>query len=222
MSLLRLDYSSGADIIPANSKRSQTNNNAKSLQADALYGSLASKTKCKLTLAGAIGVPEGHRSAPSDIRISLDMRPRDARGSMAHMTNSPTLSVMSSRSGVQTRRNTQPSPAITSSATMDDEMKGLSSASGSGSGSSEMFSWPFKEALQTRRIVLVEDCSSLISGYPIRVWDELPNAAVVVPIANDSDEGVPSAVIVIGLSIRRPFDEDYESFLVRLFNAARG
>jgi hypothetical protein len=63
--------------------------------------------------------------------------------------------------------------------------------------------------------VLVEDCSSLIEGFPVRVWDELPNAAVVVPIANDSDEGIPSAVIVIGLSIRRPFDDDYEAFLVR-------
>jgi hypothetical protein len=96
-----------------------------------------------------------------------------------------------------------------SSAQMDDEMVGTPSATGA-----DVESWPFAEALQTRRIVLVEDCSSLIAGYPIRVWDELPTAAVVIPVASDSDEGVPSAVIVIGLSIRRPFDEDYESFLV--------
>lgn len=50
------------------------------------------------------------------------------------------------------------------------------------------------------------------------VWDELPNAAIVVPIANDSDDGVASAVLVIGLSIRRPFDEDYESFVVSTAN----
>jgi hypothetical protein len=59
----------------------------------------------------------------------------------------------------------------------------------------------------------VENCSELIEGYDIKVWDELPNAAVVIPIANDSDDGVPTAVMVVGLNIRRPFDDDYESFL---------
>jgi hypothetical protein len=74
--------------------------------------------------------------------------------------------------------------------------------------------WPLKEALQSRRLVLIEDCAALIEGYGIRVWDELPNAAIVVPVSSDSDEGVSSAVLVIGLSIRRPFDDDYESFIV--------
>lgn len=119
------------------------------------------------------------------------------------------MSGRSSLSGAPSRR-VEFSPAMASIPQLDDEMQGGSSST----GSPDLDYWPFKEALQTRRIVLVEDCSALIAGYPIRIWDELPTSAVVIPIANDSDEGVPSAVIVIGLSIRRPFDEEYESFLV--------
>lgn len=73
--------------------------------------------------------------------------------------------------------------------------------------------WPLKDALLSKRLVLVEDCLQLIDGFPIRVWDDLPSSAIIVPIANDSDEGTPTAVLIIGLSIRRPFDEDYESFI---------
>lgn len=75
-------------------------------------------------------------------------------------------------------------------------------------------SWPLRDALVSKRLVLVEDCMQLISGFPVRVWDDLPTSAVVVPISNDSEDGALGAVLVIGLSIRRPFDEDYESFVV--------
>jgi len=81
-------------------------------------------------------------------------------------------------------------------------------------GSAE--SWPIRDALVSKRLVLVEDCMQLIEGFPIRVWDDLPTSAVIMPISNDSDDGALGAVLVIGLSIRRPFDDDYESFLVCL------
>lgn len=84
----------------------------------------------------------------------------------------------------------------------------------------ELKHWPIREALQCKRLILVEDISILIKDYPIRVWDELPNAAIVVPISSDSEEGIPSAVLVLGLNIRRPFDEEYESFIVRQLNLA--
>lgn len=91
---------------------------------------------------------------------------------------------------------------------------------GTGAGESEphptpeLKHWPIREALQCKSLILVEDVAGLIKDYPIRVWDELPNAAIVVPISSDSEEGIPSAVLVLGLNIRRPFDEDYESFIV--------
>lgn len=147
-----------------------------------------------LNLAGSVGVPEGHASTPSSLTVTLNSRQRESRSGLSHITGSPTMSIVSTVSGAPQRSFTPLSS--------DEDMR------------STVDSWPFKEALQSRRLVLVEDCSNLIEGFGIRVWDELPNAAVVVPIANDSDEGIPSAVIVIGLSIRRPFDEEYESFLV--------
>jgi hypothetical protein len=152
-----------------------------------------SNVKCQLRLAGKVGIPDNHPSMPSTFSIVLNQKLRESRASLIHMPGSPTLSVMSGLSGTNKR---------TSTPSDDGGLKlGLDS-------------WPVREALQSRRIVLVEDCSSLIEGFPVRVWDELPNAAVVVPINNESDEGISNAVIIIGLSIRRPFDDDYEQFLV--------
>lgn len=159
----------------------------------------------KLRLAGAVGVPDGHPSAPVETVVRLpgkgyrDSRiPASVAFSQTMNPNSPTLSINSSLSGPAALARSS-SPAIS-----EEDI-------GRGQIPNQ---WPFKDALQSRRLVLVEDCSSLIENFPVRVWDELPNAAVIVPIANDSDEGIPSAVLVIGLSIRRPFDDDYESFIV--------
>lgn len=166
--------------------------------------------KCILTLAGSVGVPESHPSTPSILPIKLESKQRPSHAGLPHnMTNSPTMSVIStlSNGAIKSTKsgNTNTATNNTLKEMADDETINTT-------GGADI--WPFKEALQTKRIVLIEDCSALIDGYQVRIWDELPNAAVVVPVANDSDQGVPSAVIVIGLSIRRPFDEDYESFLV--------
>lgn len=164
--------------------------------------------RIKVTLAGQIGVPEGHTSAPSKIHLKLGTKPREGRLSTAgpfsqNIMGSPTMSFVSSISAPHSTRS-DPLVIRAGTPTLDGSDESMPSISDQ---------WPIREALQSRRLVLVEDCSSLIEGYPIRVWDELPNAAIVVPIANDSDEGVPPAVMIIGLSIRRPFDADYESFI---------
>lgn len=175
----------------SNDKRGTINSNAKPDGAASM--TTGTNIKCQLRLAGKIGIPDNHPSTPSTFNLVLNPKQREPRASLIHMPGSPTLSIMSSLSGNNKR---------TSTPSEDGGMKlGLDS-------------WPIREALQSRRIVLVEDCSALIEGYPVRVWDELPNAAVVVPINNESDDGVSNAVIIIGLSIRRPFDDDYEQFLV--------
>ena len=153
--------------------------------------------RCQLRLAGKIGIPDNHPSTPSSFSLVLNPTQRESRASLIHMPGSPTLSIMSSLSG-NNKRTSTPS---------EEDGPGLKLG---------LEHWPIREALQSRRIVLVEDCSLLIEGFPVRVWDELPNAAVVVPINNESDEGISNAVIVIGLSIRRPFDDDYEQFLASL------
>nr|XP_031864018.1 uncharacterized protein CI109_000662 [Kwoniella shandongensis]KAA5531090.1 hypothetical protein CI109_000662 [Kwoniella shandongensis] len=150
--------------------------------------------KVNVRLAGAIGIPDGHPSTPSHFSLTLRDRSRSNAAAFAQggVAGSPTLSMTSSLSSAV------PAISLTDSNT---------------SQSDQMLQWPIRDALQAGRMIMVEDCSSLIQDFPIRVWDELPNAAVIVPINNDSDDGIPSAVLVLGLNIRRPFDEDYESFI---------
>lgn len=163
--------------------------------------------KAVLTLMGEVGVPAGHPSCPAKLVVQLNSKQQEPRSSNAGpftqgLVGSPTMSYVSSLSN---SLSTKSEPLVTRGAALEMMSEGNETGSTA--------RWPFREALQSRRLVLVEDCDSLIEGYPIRVWDELPHSAIVVPIANDSDEGVPSAVLVIGLSVRRPFDEDYESFI---------
>ena len=166
-----------------------------------------SPKKAVLSLMGEIGVPDGHASAPAQVSIRLGSKQRESRASNAGpftqgLVGSPTMSFVSS---ISNSLSTKSEPLVARGGTPETISEG---------NESEVYDhWPFREALQSRRLVLVEDCESLIEGYPIRVWDELPHSAIVVPVANDSDEGTPSAVLVIGLSVRRPFDEDYESFI---------
>ena len=157
-------------------------------------------TKLTLRLAGAVGIPDGHPSTPNTISIQMPAKSgRDSRapaGPFAHgITGSPTMSTHSSISGA-------PPHSASAAPPSDDDMRGAAE------------SWPFRDALISKRLILVEDCMQLIQGFPIRVWDDLPTSAVVMPISNDSDDGALGAVLVIGLSIRRPFDDDYESFIV--------
>lgn len=162
----------------------------------------AQPTKLTLRLAGAVGIPEGHSSTPNTISIQMSNKsgrdPRAPVGPFAHtITGSPTMSAHSSASGTNGQ-----SQSATGAQSPDDDMRGA------------VESWPIRDALISKRLVLVEDCMQLIQGFPIRVWDDLPTSAVIMPISNDSEDGALGAVLVIGLSIRRPFDDDYESFIV--------
>ncbi|OCF32765.1 hypothetical protein I316_05687 [Kwoniella heveanensis BCC8398] len=77
---------------------------------------------------------------------------------------------------------------------------------------SDLQAWPIQKAVHTRRPILVRNCRRLISGFPIRIWDELPVDAVVIPLFNEHEQ--PVAVIILGLNVRRPFEQDYIDFIV--------
>ena len=136
-------------------------------------------------LESTVGVPAGHPSATQNLYATLALKGRAAFGPNADKLSSPTLSAISA----------------------------LSSGSARLQHSSDGTSWPIARALQTRQCVIVEDCRDLISGYPIRAWDALPHSAAVIPICQDSSIDVPDGVIILGLSVRRPFDEAYESWV---------
>lgn len=74
--------------------------------------------------------------------------------------------------------------------------------------------WPFAEALHARHPIIVRDCSKLISGYPTRVWDELPTSAIVIPVMPNAEGSSPCAVLVLGLSCRLTYDAEYQAFHV--------
>ncbi|KIY35872.1 hypothetical protein I305_01447 [Cryptococcus gattii E566] len=149
-----------------------------------------------VTLVGEVGIPENHPSTPSSMSFPIRQRCSSSRIPQG-LNSSPALSVISSTGGIS-----------------HSPLGGIGAGESEPHLTPELKHWPIREALQCKRLILVEDISILIKDYPIRVWDELPNAAIVVPISNDSEEGIPSAVLVLGLNIRRPFDEEYESFIV--------
>ncbi|OCF34679.1 hypothetical protein I316_03722 [Kwoniella heveanensis BCC8398] len=139
-----------------------------------------------LSLEASIGVPQGHPSAKPNLNFCLPARSRSSFGPNADRMSSPTLSAISALS--------------------------------SGSGRichviADGDSWPVLKALTTRQCVIVDDCSQLIKGYPLRQWDELPFAAIVVPICSEGSMDVPDAVMIMGLNVRRPFDAEYDSWL---------
>lgn len=73
--------------------------------------------------------------------------------------------------------------------------------------------WPFEEAFSTRRAVPMEDISDyVVEGFEIRGWGEPARQAVVIPIYVDNNE-LPSAIIVMGLNSRRPYDKDYSDWI---------
>jgi len=71
--------------------------------------------------------------------------------------------------------------------------------------------WPIARALATRQCVVVDDCSELIAGLPVRQWEQLPDAAIVVPIASPGAGPAhpPRAVLILGLNIHATFDTAY-------------
>lgn len=148
-------------------------------------------TRLKLELGGTVGVPKGHRSAPDNVTVNV-RRPMNRLGGLdPARTSSPTLSMISNLS----------LPGE------DDEGK-----------AAKADRWPFKEVLQGRKAIVVEDCSALIEGYSPRnsSWGALPTKAILLPICNDSSSDIPTGVLICGINLRRPYDTDYSEWFHQL------
>lgn len=73
----------------------------------------------------------------------------------------------------------------------------------------QRYSWPFSEAVQCQEVIHVENLDErLVSGFERRGWGDLPREAVVIPISLGGNT-VPSAVLVIGINPRMPYDATY-------------
>jgi hypothetical protein len=179
-----------------------------------------------LTCAGGVGVPEDHPSLPLSVALSLQNttgakgRPKSNSGSSSHGDgdgdgdgDAPMADDAADGDATHTR---DPDTQVYHNA------KSLGDPDASSHGRSHTISfisaptdhrWPFVEALTSHRAVLVRDCRSLIEGYVPRAGDALPTSAVVIPITRDSDEGIPGALLVLGINAALPFDSTYATFI---------
>jgi signal transduction histidine kinase/DNA-binding response OmpR family regulator len=72
--------------------------------------------------------------------------------------------------------------------------------------------WPSGEILALRDSVVVEDLGRRFGSVPTGAWDDPPERAVVVPIAQQSQDS-PAGYLVAGINPYRPFDNDYAGFV---------
>lgn len=145
--------------------------------------------RVKLTLGDSMGVPKDHPLLPAEITVSINKPPRCLGGLNPATTSSPTMSLISALSN----------------ATEDDDASVVRPEE-----------WPIKELLRSRKNIVVDDCSTLIDGFPIRSWGAPPEQACLVPICNESSSDLPTAVLIVGLNVRRKFDHEYQTWLHQL------
>lgn len=143
-------------------------------------------------------MPEGHHSTPA--LVSLEM------------PASPEATVADAFTGVRNSAVAAPSRNFAPLSPMP-----IAAPAGTEGHDGPPQMWPFLEALQTRRPLLVPDCSGLTDGYPKRVWNLIPKSAVIIPAFIDSSS-TPGAVLVLGLHL--PYDTEYKNFIVGMIPRA--
>ncbi|BEJ11189.1 hypothetical protein CspHIS471_0106110 [Cutaneotrichosporon sp. HIS471] len=185
----------------------------------------------ELQLESSVGVPAGHPSAIEKVHLS-GIAVSSASGSfteecltdrMGTVKVNTVVDEPSSNHVLAVDMGRAGSPPASALGSVYSHRSGHSPASvySRGSGSSRRHLsisydnsfWPIRKALETGQCVLVDNIQHYINGFPIRQWDELPDQAIVVPINNDPENKVPQAVMVMGLNVRRPFDEQYEDWI---------
>jgi len=192
--------------------------------------SCPSSRAVRLTRVGTVGVPHDHPSAPSTINVAIP-NTSSVEALMGDDLPTASLNLLSlSSSGTSMRQSLSSqggSGTHTESCTVSNSSACGSPISTRGtplpvlpSVSHEEIPWSIREAIVTREPVIVADCSSLIQDYPVRVWNELPTSAVVIPIFHNHEQKIPSLLLILGLSCRLAFDNDYELFIVSINRSA--
>ncbi|WWD18861.1 hypothetical protein CI109_103316 [Kwoniella shandongensis] len=142
-----------------------------------------SEGKFDLTLQSTTGVPLDHSSAPSQLHINISSE--------------------RSRFALPGHLDHRSSPATS----------GLSSGGSRVIYSYDKTSWPIAKALATRQCVVIDDCTDLVKGFPLRQWDSLPESAIVIPICSETSIDTPRAVLIMGLNLLSLLDSPYEEWI---------
>lgn len=72
--------------------------------------------------------------------------------------------------------------------------------------------WPFAEVLVKNELILVPALADKFNNLPGGIWPESPQLAAVLPLVT-ADQNEVVGVLIVGISPRRAFDEDYKGFL---------
>ena len=75
--------------------------------------------------------------------------------------------------------------------------------------------WPLKEVVESGSPVVMEDLRKRVADLPAGVWNESPDRAVLVPIAQQG-QARPAGVLVSGLNPYRKFDDGFRGFVTLL------
>lgn len=207
----------------------------------ALQSTRSSSTPVQLTLEAAVGVPAGHTCAPQILEARLSgpgvasgtinsgQATRSGTGiertsSAARMERTAAAAATAERTSAWTRTlgvGHQPPPTANCDQSRAPSPPPSASAGSASLGSSrftvgyEKSAWPITQALSTRQCILVDNCTEIIKGFPVRQWSELPDQAIVIPLTLSGDDAsdVPSGVIIMGLNLYRPMDTEYEDWI---------
>lgn len=153
----------------------------------------------RLRYAGGVGVPDNHPSIPESVDLPI------------RLGDPPDIMITEAFSDPNLKANDPSAPSMKPSKSQSQHAYRPEK---NGEGETKVPQWPFMDVLQSGRPVLVEDCTELIKGFQVRVWDELPSSAIIIPIASSSDRELATSVLILGISCRLDFDDDYEAFIV--------
>ncbi|HEV2278909.1 MAG TPA: ATP-binding protein [Acidobacteriaceae bacterium] len=81
--------------------------------------------------------------------------------------------------------------------------------------------WPFRQVIETGEPVLVEDLPQRFPDLPHGGWNQPPDCAVLLPIAQQGQKR-PAGVLLAGLNPHRRFDEQFRGFVTVLSTQIAG
>lgn len=183
-----------------------------------------------LTLAGTIGIPDGHPAGPESASCIVELASQvpvspQLLGLTGLQTTDLTTSIslgqprdyITSKDG---RRASAVAPSSTSTATSSGSSTGTATgilganpASPASVSGRDACPWPFAEALLSGRVMHLDHLpESVTEGLIKRGWGDEPREAVLLPISLESAR-IPNAVLILGLNTRRPYDAEYASFV---------
>lgn len=72
----------------------------------------------------------------------------------------------------------------------------------------EGFHWPVADAILNKKTLIVDLPPTVVQGFHLRGWKDLPRAAAIIPLSSDADSS-PLGVLIMGLNTRRTYDQEY-------------